>query len=199
MADAPPVPAAMLISLTPSPSLLQSGCMPTWVAASAARNVHTGVEFRPGPTCCLQPTGMRTKCEMVCTCLQEAMLINSTTLLPPTTVQRSSSFRVLQNCTNLSLRQGHSLNYQVWCRGRDTNWSRQAWERDSISQIPNKGNLKSWHSESVIIWVCQSTRANSRLTCQEQPAACRRARIPIQVILYSTSYLPPVNVLYICI
>ena len=45
-----PVPAAMLISLTPSPSLRQP--------------------------CCLQP--MHTKRKLVCTCLPEAMLINST-------------------------------------------------------------------------------------------------------------------------
>ena len=39
---------------------------------------HTGAETRPGPPCRSQP--MHTKREMVCICLQEAMLIDSTTL-----------------------------------------------------------------------------------------------------------------------
>ena len=47
MADAAPVPAAMLISLTPSPSLLQSGDMPTTV--TAARSVPYRCWNSPGP------------------------------------------------------------------------------------------------------------------------------------------------------
>ena len=62
-----PVPAAMLISLTPSPQL-QSGDMPTEPRRAAC---HTGVETRLG--CRSQPTGMHTKREVVCTYLPEAI------------------------------------------------------------------------------------------------------------------------------
>ena len=74
-----PVPAAMLISSTPSrasPSLLQSGDMPTWIAAG--RRVPYRCWNWPGPTRLF--AAQHTKREMVCTGLPEAMPINSTTL-----------------------------------------------------------------------------------------------------------------------
>ena len=68
-----PVPAAMLISCTPSPSLWQSGDMPTWIAAAYCV-----------PYCCWNSAWpawpMHTKCKMVFTCLPDAMLNSSTAL-----------------------------------------------------------------------------------------------------------------------
>ena len=58
--------AYCILATCPRESLLLATC-------------HTGVETRKGLPCRSQPTGMHTKRDMVCACLQEAMLINSTT------------------------------------------------------------------------------------------------------------------------
>ena len=88
----------------PSPSLRQSGDMPTWVAVALS-----------APYSCWKAPSPAIRSEMVCTCLQKATLINSTTLtITWMGLELDSTWGHVDLCERLAnLNEGHPF-FLIW-------------------------------------------------------------------------------------